>query len=268
MDDRLQSAARRTESTTTFRALARGGYVATGIVHGLIGVLAIALVVRQGRAEADQVGALTSIAEAPFGLAGLWAVALLLFALGIFHIVDGFALSRNSRKQRWGRRLAEWGQGIAFCVMGGIATAIAVGARPDPDRTTRDASRGLLTLPGGTVLLVLVGLGVAGVGIAWIWMGVSRSFRKQMELPSGRAGHAIAALGAVGFVSKGGALLVVAVLLAAAGVRGDSSSAGALDSAITSLYDLPGGPVWIVLIGAGFLAYGVFCFFRARFAKL
>lgn len=242
--------------------------MASGIVHGLIGVLAITVVARRGRAEADQVGALTSIAEAPFGLALLWSIALLLFALGIFHVVHGFALTRDSRKQRWGRRIAEWGQGIAFCVMGGIATAIAVGARPDPDRTTRDASRGLLTLPGGTVLLILVGIGVAAVGIAWISMGITRSFRKQMKIPSGNGGHAIAVLGATGFIAKGGALLVVAVLLAAAGVQGDSSSAGALDSAITSLYDLPGGPVWIVLIGAGFLAYGLFCLFRARFAKL
>lgn len=242
--------------------------MASGIVHGLIGVLAITVVVRRGRAEADQVGALTSIAEAPFGFALLWSIALLLFALGIFHVVHGFALTRDSRKQRWGRRIAEWGQGIAFCVMGGIATAIAVGARPDPDRTTRDASRGLLTLPGGTVLLILVGIGVAAVGIAWISMGITRSFRKQMEIPSGSGGHAIAVLGATGFIAKGSALLVVAVLLAAAGVQGDSSSAGALDSAITSLYDLPGGPVCIVLIGAGFLAYGLFCLFRARFAKL
>ena len=268
MDDRLQSVARRTERTRAFRAMARGGYAASGVVHGLIGALAIALVVRHGRAEADQVGALTSIANAPFGLAALCAVAVLLFALGVFHIVHGFALDRASRRRRWGRRLAEWGQGVAFCVMGGIATAVAVGARPDPDRTTRDASRGLLTIPGGTVLLILIGIGVAGVGVAWIWMGASRSFRKQMSIPPGRGGRAIAALGAVGFVAKGGALLAIAVPLAGAGFSGDSSSAGALDSAITSLYDLPGGPATIVGIGVGFLAYGVFCLFRARLADL
>ncbi|KTR81407.1 DUF1206 domain-containing protein, partial [Leucobacter chromiiresistens] len=60
----------------------------------------------------------------------------------------------------------------------------------------------------------------------------------------------------------------IAVPLAGAGFSGDSSSAGALDSAITSLYDLPGGPATIVGIGVGFLAYGVFCLFRARFADL
>ena len=242
--------------------------MASGLIHGLIGVLAIVLVVRHGRAKADQVGALTSIANAPFGLAALSAVALLLFALGVFHIVHGFALHRDSRTRRWGRRPAEWGQGAAFCVMGGIATAVAVGAHPDPDRTTRDASRGLLTLPGGTVLLILVGIGVAGVGAAWIWMGISRSFRKQMNIPVNGSGHAIAALGASGFVAKGGALLIIAVLLSAAGFRGDSSSAGALDSAITALYELPGGPACIVGIGVGFFAYGVFCLFRARLADL
>ncbi|WP_053386494.1 DUF1206 domain-containing protein [Leucobacter japonicus] len=268
MDDRLQHAARATEQRRAFRVLARGGYVASGLVHALIGALAISVVVRSGAAEADQVGALSAIAGIPLGFAALWVVAALLFALGVFHVVHGFALDLSSRRKRWGRRLAEWGQGIAFCVMGGISVAVALGARPDPDETAQQASRGLLTFPGGSVMLVIVGIGVAVVGGAWVWMGISRSFRKQMTLPHSAAGHAIAGLGTVGFVGKGAALLTVGGVLALAGLERDSTSAGALDAAITSLSKLPGGNVAIVLIGVGFLAYGLFCQFRARFADL
>ncbi|WP_053351934.1 DUF1206 domain-containing protein [Leucobacter musarum] len=268
MDDRLQHAARATEHSRAFRVLARGGYVASGLVHALIGALAISVVVRSGAAEADQVGALSAIAGIPLGFAALWVVAALLFALGVFHVVHGFALDLSSRRKRWGRRLAEWGQGIAFCVMGGISVAVALGARPDPDETAQQASRGLLTFPGGSVLLVIVGIAVAIVGGAWVWMGIARSFRKQMTLPHSAAGHAIAGLGAVGFVGKGAALLTVGGVLALAGLERDSTSAGALDAAITSLSKLPGGNVAIVLIGVSFLAYGLFCQFRARFADL
>ena len=268
MDTRVQSAAQKTEQSRAFRIAARGGYVASGLVHGLIGALAISVVVQRGRGDADQVGALTAIAQLPLGFAALWAVALLLFALGVFHLVHGLALHRASRTKRWGRRLAEWGQGAAFVVMGGIAVAVAVGARPDPDETTQHASRGLLSMPGGPVLLVIAGAVVIVVGGAWIWMGIARSFRSQLSMPSGTRGRAVSALGAVGFIGKGVALLYVGVSLGFAGVQRDSSSAGALDSAITSLAALPGGSIWIILVGAGFICYGVFCVFRARLAQL
>lgn len=268
MDERVRSAARRTEQHTPFRALARGGYVASGVVHAIIGALALTLVVQDGRAEADQVGALASIARVPLGFAALWALALLLFALGGFHLVHGFALRRPARSERWRRRLAEWGQGAAFCVMGGASIAVALGARPDPDRTARDASRGLLALPGGTVLLVLVGLAVIGVGAGWVGMGIARSFRARIDLPPGWRGRAVSALGVVGFTGKGAALVIVGGLLAVAGWQRSAASAGALDGAISALHGLPGGPIIIVLISLGFFAYGAFCMFRARLAKL
>lgn len=268
MDERVRSAAQKTEQTAPLRVLARGGYVASGVLHLIIGALAVSLVVHDGRGEADQASALTSIARLPLGTAALWALALLFFALGGFHIVHGFALRCPSRAERWRRRLAEWGQAVAFCTMGGGAIAVSVGARPDPDHTAQEASRGLLTLPGGTVLLVLLGLTVVGVGAAWIWMGLSRSFRKQIDLPAGWRGHAISTLGAVGYIGKGGALMLVGGLLAFAGSRESAAAAGALDSAITALQDLPGGPIVTLLISAGFFAYGVFSIFRARLARL
>lgn len=268
MDERIRSAARSAERSSPFRLLARGGYVANGLIHVLIGSLVIAALVQGGRARADQAGALEAIASVPLGLAVLWAIVVLLGALGAFHGVHGFALRRESRRERWGRRLSEWGQACAFIVMGGIAAVIAVGARPDPDESAQEASRGLLGLPGGWALLGLAGAGVGVAGIVWIVMGVRRSFRKQLRLPQGRAGRLISALGAVGFVSKGIALLAVGGLLISATVQRDPEAAGALDAAVGSLRGLPFGEAVMLVIGAGFIVYGVFCFFRARLATL
>lgn len=64
------------------------------------------------------------------------------------------------------------------------------------------------------------------------------------------------------------ALLVVSALLVLAGLRSDPDSAGGLDAAIESIRVLPFGPLLVTAVGVGFLAYGVFCVFRARYAKL
>ncbi|UOR01684.1 DUF1206 domain-containing protein [Leucobacter allii] len=268
MDERVRAAAETAERSTPLRVLARGGYAASGVVHGLIGVLALLLIAQHGRSEADQVGALAAIAASPLGAVVVWLLAALLCGLGVFHAAHGLALRRSSPARRRARRASEWGQAVAFLVMGAIAVTVAVGGRPDPDERTRDASRGLLTMPGGVFLLAAIGVGVGVAGVAWIVMGVMRSFRRQMSLPPGRAGRAVAALGVVGFVAKGVALLAVAVLLVAAAVQQDPGAAGALDAAITLVYRLPFGAWLVGGIGIGFVSYGVFCLLRARYAEL
>jgi hypothetical protein len=58
------------------------------------------------------------------------------------------------------------------------------------------------------------------------------------------------------------------VLLGTAAVTADPSQASGLDGSLRALADLPLGQVILVLIGLGFIAYGVYCLIRARLAKL
>ncbi|HIE62221.1 MAG TPA: DUF1206 domain-containing protein, partial [Microbacterium sp.] len=51
-------------------------------------------------------------------------------------------------------------------------------------------------------------------------------------------------------------------------VTTDPDAAGGLDEAIHSLLALPAGPALVIGVGTGFAAYGLFCFFRARYADL
>lgn len=267
MTNPVKSAARSADDATPLRRLARGGYVANGVLHVLIGVLAL-IIAWRGRGESDQAGALVAIGSAPLGFVALWAIAALLAALGAFHAVHGLALRISDRRKRWARRTAEWGQALVFIVMAGVAAVVALGARPDPDQTVQDASRELLEIPGGWVVLGVVGIGIGIGGVVWVVMGCRRSYRKQIDLPAGAAGHAISALGVVGFIAKGVALVVVGTLIVVAAVQRDPEQAGGLDAAIESIRALPFGNLLVAIIGFGFLTYGVFCGFRARYAHL
>lgn len=263
----MKSAARDAESSAPLRTLARGGYAANGVVHLLIGVIVFSIAVG-GSGDSDQAGAFLAIAAAPMGFVGLWALAVLLWALGVWHLLEGVIASRASDVKKWGVRISEWGQAVVFLALGTIAASVALGARPSGDDSAKEASRGVLTLPGGPWILALVGLGVAIGGISFIVMGVLRSFRKKVSLPSGPMGTGITILGVVGFIAKGIALTIVGVLLLVAAAKVDAESAGGLDGAIQALLGVYLGPLLVGLVGAGFIAYGVFCFFRAKYARL
>ncbi|HOQ22239.1 DUF1206 domain-containing protein [Microbacterium paulum] len=281
MADAARSAARRVEASPLVRALARGGYAASGAVHVLIGLLVLTLAFGVS-GEADQSGALRAIAGAPLGLAVLWIIAVLLWALALYHLIEAFVLRGGGATEKtaalktalttalttWGRRISEAGQAVVFAALGAVAASVALGARTEGNRSAEDASRGVLALPGGDIVLGLVGLGVAAGGVAFVVMGVMRSFEKKMSIPKDGVGPFVTTLGVVGYIAKGVALAIVGVLLVVAAVTSDASQAGGLDDAFDTLHGLFLGPVLVGLVGAGFVAYGLFLFFRARYARL
>ena len=71
-----------------FEWLARSGFVARGVVYGIIGVLALKLAFGVGGKATDQKGALETVAQQPFG-----KVLLILIAIGL----AGYALWRFVR---------------------------------------------------------------------------------------------------------------------------------------------------------------------------
>lgn len=265
-----RTAARAAEDAGWFRVLARSGYVANGVVHLILGVLTLAIAVGSDGAS-DQTMVFKAIAAAPWGFAALWALTIGFSALGFWQLVQSVLMRRRGEEMRvavWGRRLGACGQAVIFLALGLIAAAVALGARPDAEEATEDLSSVLLDIWGGAVVLGLTGLGVGIGGLAFIVMGVRRSFENRMTLPDGRLGTMIRVLGVVGFVAKGVALTIVGILLLAATVTADADVAGGLDGAVQALFRLALGPFLVAAVGVGLLCYGVFSMFRARYARL
>lgn len=251
---------------------ARAGYAANGVVHAIIGAIAL-VIAFGGDGEGDQAGAFTAIARAPLGFAALWLLAIALWALGTWHLAQGAIAwdpdgDITGLAKKWGQRVSGWGQALVFLALGVIAAAIALGARPNAEDAAEDASRGLLAIPAGPLVLGLVGLGIGIGGIVFVVMGVRRSFHSKMDIPDTPLGHGVSALGVVGFVAKGIALMIIAVLLLVAAATADASAAGALDGALEALLSVTLGSALVAAVGVGFIAYGVFCAFRARYAGL
>ncbi|HKP06255.1 MAG TPA: DUF1206 domain-containing protein [Microbacterium sp.] len=264
--------ARDAESSRVFEGVARAGYVANAVIHALIGVIVI-VIASGGKGEGDQAGAMKAVAGAPAGFVVLWLIAIGLCALGVWHAAEGLLARDRSgdtkgAARKWGRRFAEWGQSAVFLTLGLISAAVAIGARPDADQTAEDASRELMRIPGGSIVLAAIGLAIGVAGIAFVWMGVKRSFRARIRIPDGALGGWVTALGVVGFLAKGVALTSLGVLLMVSALVTDADAAGSLDGAVDAMLALPLGPALAWTIGIGFLAYAAFTVARARLARM
>lgn len=252
----------------TLEKLARVGHAMNGVLHILIGVLAIFVALGSGQGSADQSGALGTVASNPAGVVLLWIMALGLFALGLWQIASAVLARESDSKERWKTRLKEGGKAVAYLAIAFTALRFALGSGTSSSGQTQSFTATLLQAPGGVVLVVLVGLGVAAVGAYFVYSGATERFTREIRVPSGTAGRTAVRLGRIGYIAKGVALVVVGLLFVWAALTADPSRATGLDGALHAIVSLPFGVALLVLVGLGFIAYGAYCFVRAKNAKL
>jgi len=262
--------ARRVADSRWFEVTARAGFVGSGIVHLLIGYLAIVLAVGHGSSgrETDQSGALQQLASVPGGVVLLWLVAIGTAALTLRLAVEAIVGGRSDSARAWLGRAKNAGKAVVYGVIAYSATTFALGAGKSSSGSSSSAAAKTLATPGGVfVLLLAAGIAIA-IGIGLVVIGCRRSFWKQLVRPPRPIDRVVTVLGVVGYVLKGIAVVIVGVLIAVAAFRSDPQQASGLDAAFDTVRSMPGGAVLLVVIGVGFLAFGVFSFFRAKYARL
>jgi large-conductance mechanosensitive channel len=262
-----KSAAQKARNNPVLRFLARLGYAVSGVLHAVIGFIAIGVATGTGHKEADQSGALGQLAATPGGVFLLWVMVVGLAALGLWLLVSAF-LFAGSAKNRVVSFVTDFVKGIVYLVLAYTALTFARGGSSNSAHTTSHTRSQILASPGGVFLVVLIGLVIIAVGIYLFVKGVTKRFTRDLTIPGGTVGRVTTGLGVFGYVAKGVALFVVGVLFAVAAFKLDPGKANGLDGALKSLATLPFGTVILIVIAAGFIAYGVYSFVRARFAHL
>ena len=268
------SAAGRAGQSDTLENLARVGLVAYGVVHLLIAWLALQLAwgVGGSAAQADQGGALATLAAKPFGTVLLWIIAVGLFALAVWQAAEvlrwrsGLSASGDARKKAAVNIAKSVAKAVIYAVLAIAAIGYATGTGQGGGGGQQQAAAGLFSWPAGRWLVGLIGAGIVGLGIYLIHKGVTKRFLKEIELSEASPGttRLVTRLGQAGYPAKGVSLGVVGVLLIWAAVTFDPAKASGLDGALHSFLALPFGQMLLTLVAVGIAAFGAFCFVRAR----
>lgn len=267
--DRADDAASTVKNSRALDVITVIGLVAFGLVHLVVGWIALQLAFgeRTAGGSADQQGALRQLASTPVGPVLLWVVAAGLFALVLWRLSQvlwGYGwITKSSRRTR--KRVAALGQAVLYLLLGISAARIAGGGRASGGNASKETlSERLLAYPVGMVLVVAVAAVIAGVGIASVVKGLRRRFTEDLRDGGSRA---VVILGAVGYVAKGLALVVVGVLFAWSAVTHDPDTAGGLDAAFRTVKQQPFGATLLTVMALGFGCFGLFCFGWARRAR-
>lgn len=268
----LKGAADTAEEITNSRALeivARAGFAVSGILHFLIGLVAIRLAMG-GQGQADVSGAVEQLASQPAGPVLLWSSFAACVALAIWQTSDAiFDFEHLPAKKKLGKKLKAALQAVVYAGLAVTLASFAIGVGKEHSRSTSDLTVSVMQAPGGFALLLAIGAAVAITGIVYAIRGFRQSFLKYLRLPaSDKARAAVTALGVAGYVAKGIALLLVGLLFIIATVTVHPEQSTGLDGGLKALREQPFGVYMLAAVGAGLICYGVFMVVRAKLARM
>lgn len=268
---RAQRAVGRSDGGDWLDVAARVGLVAYGVVHLVIAWLALQLAFGDRQGSPSSSGAISELAQQPFGKALVWAVAVGMFLLVVWQGIEAAAGHRDQDgNKRTGKRLLSAGKVVVYGAIGISAVKVAVGSGSSgksSEKQTDSMTKTIMDLPAGQLLVGAVGVGILAIGVAFAVRAWTEKFAKHLtaEGRSGDAGTAYLWLGKTGYAAKGVALGVVGSLFCYAALTHDPDESGGLDQALQEVLDKPFGPVLLGVIAVGIGCYGLFCLARARY---
>jgi hypothetical protein len=269
------SAAGRAGNSDALEKLARVGLLAYGVVHLLVAWLALQLAWGGGGGSADQSGAMATLAAGPFGKPLLWVLAIGLIALALWQLaellmkVPGLRGSGEQKKKAVTGTVKTVAKTVVYVFLAVTAIRFATGGGTSSSGQQQQTVAGVFGWPGGRFLVAVAGLVMIGVGVYHVRKGVTKHFLKEIDTARASAGQrrAIERLGQVGYPAKGVALALVGGLIGWAAITFDPAKASGLDGALRTVLDAPFGKALLTLVAVGIAAFGVFCFFRARYPE-
>lgn len=252
-----------------FEWLSRAGFVARGLIYGIVGILALKLAIGQGGKVTNQQGALHTVAQQPFGEVLLGAVAVglggyalwRLFRAAIGHGPEGSDSSFD--------RVSALASGVVYLLLCLIAVRILTGSKGSSG-TPAKATAGVFGWPAGTWIVGLAGLVMIGVGLYQGYRGLSKDFLadSKTEEMSPRMKEWIGWIGLVGHLARAVVFGLVGIFLVKAAVDFDPKAAIGLDGALAKLIHHSYGPLLLGVVAVGLIAFALYSISDARYRRI
>ena len=246
-------------------ALARLGFASKAFIYATVGSLAAAAALNRGGAITDRHGALRVLLTQPFGNTLLLVVAIGLFGYALWRVLDALLDPdhRGTTISGIAVRAGELGRALVYGMLGLEAFRLARGLRASSsDQTSRQtrlwAAR-LMDLPGGELLVALIGLAVVSYGIWEIVKAVRNRTDKSVDpgaLPAA-VRRPVLNIARVGVAARATVIVALGLFLTRAAIQHDPSAARSPRDSVVELVGTFNSRWLLGAIALGFVAYGV-----------
>ncbi len=254
--------------------LARAGYSTKGAVYLIIGALAVQAAIGSGGGTEGTKGAISSLSDEPFGQVMLVIMAIGLLCYGIWRVIEAVTDPRQlgTDAKALLKRGAYLLSGLLYLGLAWWAASIVFGwgggsSGSDGSSKTEWTAR-VMEQPFGRWLVGIAGAVIIGVAIYRLVAAYQAKFMKHYNAATMTEKERNAALytGQFGIAARAVTFVIIGVFLIRAALQADPQETKGLEGALDTLASQPLGPWILGIVALGLMAYGVYCFTRARYA--
>jgi Domain of Unknown Function (DUF1206) len=265
-------ASRRASNSRGMELLARTGLVARGIMYAIIGWIAVQIAVGHSGTQADRSGAVHLITKTPFGLVALWLLVIGFIGMAMWRLSEAAYGAAGPGGHKTSTRVAALARAIfyGFVAYGILKYALGLGSPPSSNQQSVDLTAGAMRLPGGRLIVGLIGLALVAAGVSLAYSAWQKKFRKKLELRSmsTRTRRAVERLGQIGGIARGTVFATAGIFLVVAAARYQPQQAKGIDSALRALASTPLGPWLLVAVAIGLITFGAYSLCEARWRRV
>ena len=266
-----RNTASRAANSKPLEMLARGGFIAYGVIHLLFAWLALQVAFGNGGGETDQSGALQTVAQQPGGAFLLILIIIGMVAMALWQAFEAaIGESGEQDKTAIAERFISGCRTILYGYFAFLGYKVLSGANASQGDSTQSTVSGLMDSGFGRFLVGFAGLVVLGVGVGLAIYGFKKKFEKHLNTQQmdHKVRRTVQRLGMAGYGAKGVAYAISGVLFVMAAVNYDPEKARGLDAALKTLASTSYGPWLLGLVALGIAAFGIYCFFQAKYRKV
>ncbi len=255
------------------RRFARLGYVAKGIVYGMVGLLAALAAFGPKGDTTGTSGALHSIAAMPFGEIALWIIGIGLIGYILWDFIKAIKDPENEGSDAKGliKRTGYFISGLIYTnlAFGAIKLASNTGTAGSGN-SEKTISAKLMEQPFGVWLIGLVGAIIIGYGVHELYTGLKEKFLSKFKnYEMNDKERKIARLsGKIGLISRGIVLSMVGFFFIRTAYTQNPEESKGLGGALTELANKPFGQFLLAIVAIGLVLYGIYLIIKGRYQHM
>jgi hypothetical protein len=264
---------RRAGQSPWVERLGRAGLVAKAVLYAVIGILAIKVALGAREASPDKNGALSTIAEQPFGRGLLALLALGLAGYAAWRLAQGL-LDRDSEGED-AKGLAKRGGSVAKAVWYGTlavltASTVVEGGGGGGGDSEQKTTAGVFEWPLGRYVVYAAGLAFVAAALFNAWRAVTCKFNKKLKTGEMNDAEEAAAtgVGVLGHLARFVVFALIGAFLLRAAWQFDPKEARGLDGALLEVAQRSYGGLLLGAVAVGLLAYAAWCLVQARYRRI
>lgn len=244
----------------------RWGYAGRGLVYVAVAGLSLYAIWSGGQAE----GTSTIFKQLESSWWGIIVLALIAFGLLSYAVWRLVCAAYDLEDYGSGAKatIARLGQVTTGIIHGAIGVGALIimligGGGSDDKSVITKATEWVMQLPGGPIIVMIVGAITIGAGLYYLQKGWKGKYQEHLMANEFTTNWNWVLK--AGVMSQAVLILIIGGFLFYAGITADPSQAGGTGEAFSWLREQTYGQILVILICLGLLAFALFCFVNARY---